>query len=262
VAEDLKVNRRARPVILFAALLIAVAGGWAGHRYGRAVWYPLYVKITGAKTVDEVTDGLRDTARRRLRARFDDAGVALPPQRVTLIGLKAEQRLEVWADAGDGWRFVHAYDVLAASGGPGPKLREGDRQVPEGFYRIAALNPNSAYHLSLKLDYPNKFDLARAAEEGRADPGSNIFIHGKAVSIGCLAVGDDAVEELFVLAAETGIDRIEVLIAPNDLRVGPTVTPAADRPAWLNPLYDRLTRAIKPFARDAAPRSAPSGPAG
>ena len=74
--------------------------------------------------------------------------------------------------------------------------------MPEGVYRIVALNPNSSYHLSMKLDYPTEFDLSKARAEGRTRPGSDIFIHGKAVSIGCVAVGDDAIEEIFVLVRE------------------------------------------------------------
>jgi murein L,D-transpeptidase YafK len=76
-----------------------------------------------------------------------------------------------------------------ASGKAGPKLREGDGQVPEGIYRIDGLNPNSSYHLSLKLNYPNDFDLEQARTEGRTELGGDIFIHGKAVSIGKTRAG-------------------------------------------------------------------------
>ncbi|NJN46820.1 MAG: L,D-transpeptidase family protein [Candidatus Competibacteraceae bacterium] len=96
-----------------------------------------------------------------------------------------------------GWQPIKHYPVLAASGTLGPKLCEGDRQVPEGIYRIKSLNPNSAYHLSLELDYPNAFDLRQAERDGRNNPGSAICIHGKAVSVGCLAMGDTAIEELY-----------------------------------------------------------------
>lgn len=91
--------------------------------------------------------------------------------------------------------------MLAASGGPGPKLREGDLQVPEGVYRLTAFNPNSSYHLSLRVDYPNAEDRAAedravARSDRRTSLGGDIFIHGKAVSIGCLAIGDPGIEEL------------------------------------------------------------------
>ena len=71
----------------------------------------------------------------------------------------------------------------------------------------------------MKLNYPNEFDLAHAKIEGRTKPGSNIFIHGKAVSIGCLAMGDKTIEELFILANDVGINNITVVISPLDPRV-------------------------------------------
>ena len=79
------------------------------------------------------------------------------------------------------------------------KLREGDRQVPEGLYRLIGRNPNSNYHLSMKLDYPNSYDPRHAKREGRSNPGSNIFIHGKSLSVGCLAMSGEAIEAFFVL---------------------------------------------------------------
>jgi hypothetical protein len=106
------------------------------------------------------------------------------------------------------------------------------------LYRIEGLNPNSTYHLSLKLNYPNDFDLKHAAIEGRSNPGSNIFIHGKAVSIGCLAMGDATIEELFVLAADVGKDNISVGIAPSDPRSTSLSTSA--EPEWVSVLYQRL----------------------
>lgn len=127
--------------------------------------------------------------------------------------------------------LIASYPIVAASGGPGPKLREGDRQVPEGVYRVEGLNPNSAYHLSIKVGYPNDSDAAHAAAEGRSDPGGDIFIHGKDLSIGCLAIGDDAIEELFVLVEQVGITSADVVIAPHDLRRDPAI-PAGEFPQW------------------------------
>ena len=107
--------------------------------------------------------------------------------------------LELWASQNGNWRFIKQYSINGASGAPGPKLREGDRQVPEGLYRLIGRNPNSNYHLSMKLDYPNSYDLRHAKREGRSNPGSNIFIHGKSLSVGCLAMSGEAIEAFFVL---------------------------------------------------------------
>ena len=142
-------------------------------------------------------------------------------------------------------QFIRDYSIQAASGVSGPKLRQGDRQVPEGVYRIAGLNPNSHYHLSMKLNYPNEFDLYHADQEGRFDPGGDIFIHGKAVSIGCLAMGDEAIEELFVLAAQVGKENVKVVIAPRDPRTLPLDTDTEGMPEWAGELYDQISSELQ-----------------
>jgi hypothetical protein len=173
----------------------------------------------GASTVEERVAQFGAAARGRLAPYFARARLAYPPREVVLVGLKAEQRLELYAAGSDGrMRFLRSYPVLAASGKMGPKLRSGDRQVPEGLYRISALNPDSQFHLSLRIDYPNAHDLRRAAEEGRTDLGGDIMIHGGRISIGCLAMGDPVAEELFVLAAETGLANLRVILSPLDFR--------------------------------------------
>jgi murein L,D-transpeptidase YafK len=70
----------------------------------------------------------------------------------------------------------------------------------------------------MKLNYPNSFDLQHAGREDRTKPGSNIFIHGRTASIGCLAMGDPAIEELFVLVQKVGHEHVLVLISPHDAR--------------------------------------------
>ncbi len=174
----------------------------------------------------------------RLRPDFERAGVAYPPARLVMVAFKAEKRLELYGpDATGRLTRVRSYPILAASGGPGLKLREGDEQVPEGFYRIELLNPNSRFHLSLRVNYPNDEDRARACVDGR-DPatlGGDIMIHGGAASIGCLAMGDPAAEDLFVLVQRTGLDNVELLLLPNDLR---NETPDS-------PLNERLRDALQ-----------------
>jgi hypothetical protein len=225
-----------------------LAGAGAFWRYGRAVWYPAYRGVAGRRTVEDVVQEYGPAAEGRLRSHFERAGVAYPPPRVTLLAFKEEKRLELWAGKGSGWAFVRSYPVLAASGKPGPKLRRGDRQVPEGFYRVEALNPNSSYHLSIKLDYPNRDDLARAKEDGRTDLGGDIFIHGKDVSIGCIALGDSTIEELFVLVARVDMANVEVIIAPHDDRLPRrgSIDPYRT-PRWVLDLYRRVGNALREF---------------
>lgn len=105
--------------------------------------------------------------------------------------------LEVWLQSDDGV-FVHYknYPICTFSGNLGPKLMEGDRQSPEGFYFVHAgsFNPWSRYHLSFNLGYPNKYDRSH----GRT--GSALMVHGNCVSIGCYAMTDAYINEIYALA--------------------------------------------------------------
>jgi len=154
-----------------------------------------------------------------LREKFGRAGISFPPAHTALVFFKDSRELLVYGGpSSDKLRLVHRYPVLAASGEAGPKLREGDRQVPEGQYRIVSLNPNSKFHLSLRLDYPNAFDRQRAFEEKRENLGGDIMIHDDAVSIGCIAIGDAAIEEIYRLAELTDYRKWEVISSPVDFR--------------------------------------------
>jgi murein L,D-transpeptidase YafK len=184
----------------------------------------------------------RPAARARLQPYFEAAQVDYPPKRVVLLALKREKLLEVYAVAtNQDLRFIHAWPILAASGVSGPKLREGDQQVPEGVYPVESLNPNSKFHLALRLGYPNAFDREQARIDGRDNLGGDIMIHGGAASVGCLAVGDQAAEDLFVLAADTGISAVTVIISPVDFRKNAHVlSPEKDLPTWAISLYQTL----------------------
>lgn len=185
----------------------------------------------------------------RLEAKFRAAKVAFPPKRVALLAFKDARIVELQAQSGEGrWQAVHRYPVKAASGVAGPKLREGDRQVPEGLYRVTFLNPNSSYHVSLRLDYPNAFDQEMGRRDGRTTLGGDIMIHGRAASVGCLAMGDPASEELFVLAHKIGIANVAVIIAPRDFRKGGGTDPAIT-PVWLPTLYSEIEAALASYPR-------------
>lgn len=223
--------------VLVTLLLVVVCG--------RAWWVPAAKKILGRQTVDSVVERYDSEAESRLQPRFSASGVAYPPSRVLLLATKENAQLELWAaDEDSTYRLIHVYPIKKLSGQLGPKLREGDRQVPEGVYAVESLNPNSSYHLSLKLDYPNIFDLERTSEEGRDNPGSNIFIHGKALSVGCLAMGDPAIEELFVLAADAGIEHMTCVIAPRDPRESGWDQPPVSSPPWTAELYRHIASQI------------------
>ena len=208
----------------------------------------------GPYTVSDRLAQYGEVARARWEPAFSANGIAYPPSKVALIGLKDEGVLEVWAASGDGlWCHVRDYPILGMSGTLGPKLREGDGQAPEGLYRIESLNPNSAYHLSLRVGYPNAHDRKRGAEDGRERLGSDIMIHGKNVSIGCLAMGDQAAEDLFVLAAETGTKNISVILSPVDFRARELPDDMPPAPRWTAELYDEIRAALGAFGAQAEP---------
>lgn len=108
---------------------------------------------------------------------------------------KEEAELEVWMQKGERFALFKTYPICNYSGELGPKLREGDRQSPEGFYFVSksALNPNSSYHLSFNLGYPNAYDRAKDRT------GSYLMVHGDCLSIGCYAMTDAGIEEIYGL---------------------------------------------------------------
>jgi hypothetical protein len=176
---------------------------------------------------------------------FQRAGVPFPPEEILLLGIKDARVLRLLArQKGERWQFIRDYPFTAGSGDLGPKLREWDMQIPEGFYRVESLNPNSSYHLSMRLNYPNEFDVAKAIVDGRTELGSDIFIHGSVASIGCIAIGDPAIEEVFVLAALTGVDAVTVIIVPVDFRVR-ELPDGNSLPPWSEELYGPLREAVR-----------------
>ncbi|MHC4693000.1 MAG: L,D-transpeptidase family protein [Planctomycetota bacterium] len=199
----------------------------------------------GKKTVQQRLEQYGHIVRERYLPYFETAKIPYPPQKVIFVGLKHEKILEVWA-CGKENRFslIRTYPILAASGRLGPKLREGDRQVPEGLYRIVSLNPNSMFHLSLRINYPNEFDREQAKNENRTNLGGDIMIHGSNASIGCLAMGDQAAEDLFILAAETGIDKVTVVLSPVDFRKKDFPKVTYPLPEWTDALYEQITQEL------------------
>lgn len=198
------------------------------------------------RPIDEVLERVGPRVRERWKPYVAAAGLSYPPPELALLGFKRERRLEVWARAEGPWARIDVLPILAASGGDGPKLRQGDRQVPEGLYRLIAFNPRSAFHLSMMVDYPNADDLEVAAADGRFDLGGDIFIHGGAQSIGCLAIGDRPIEDLFVLVADVGIERVQVILAPRDPR-GAIPLVALPHLPFTADLYARIQAALVPF---------------
>ncbi len=232
-----------KAILLLAVILLSSASVYF-YIHGRSLWVPAIQKFTGKKTTEQVIEKIGEQARQSLSPYFKQAGIDYPPNHITLLAFKKEHKLELWVKTRDGKNhFIRTYKIQKLSGNAGPKLIEGDRQVPEGFYNIIGLNPNSAYYLSMKLNYPNAHDLQHAKTEGRINPGSNIFIHGKSVSIGCLAMGDKTIEELFTLVHDVGVKNSVIIISPHDPRSEP-LTCQPGQPSWVCDLYAQINQRI------------------
>lgn len=136
---------------------------------------------------------------------------------------KTEGKLEVWLKnkGSNTYKLFRTYDFCAHSGTIGPKLYEGDGQTPEGFYHINAFNPLSNFHLSLGINFPNSVDYARTGKD--RSPGSDIYIHGNCVTVGCIPLTDEKIKEVYILSVEArnaGQEKIPVNIYPFKLTDG------------------------------------------
>lgn len=135
---------------------------------------------------------------------------------ILIVAYKHEKELEIYVKmkSTEKYQKLITYPICARSGGLGPKRKEGDLQVPEGFYYIERFNPLSIYHLSLGINYPNEADKRKS---NAPKLGNDIFIHGECITTGCLPMTNDKIKEiyLYALAAkENGQSNIPVYIFP------------------------------------------------
>ena len=135
---------------------------------------------------------------------------------VLIVAYKAEKQFEVYAKKKNetNYKLIAIYNICASSGVLGPKRKSGDRQVPEGFYKINHFNPVSNFYLSLGINYPNQSDKKKS---NASDLGGAIYIHGACVTIGCLPMTDDKIKEIYlyaVFARNNGQNDIPVYIFP------------------------------------------------
>lgn len=129
---------------------------------------------------------------------------------------KMEERIEVWSKnrSDDKFKLITSYFFCWSSGDVGPKRRQGDYQIPEGFYEIDTFNPESKFHLSLGINYPNESDRILS---NSPKLGGDIFIHGDCFTVGCIPITNDWMEELYIIAIEAknkGQETIPVHIFP------------------------------------------------
>lgn len=135
---------------------------------------------------------------------------------ILLVAYKNLDELQLYAKNSDQDIFqkIQSFPICQRSGVLGPKKAEGDKQVPEGLYHIDRFNPESIYFLSLGLNYPNELDKSLGYT------GSDIFIHGKCETVGCLPMTDDLIKEIYLYATaakNAGQEKIPVYIFPFEM---------------------------------------------
>jgi len=165
--------------------------------------------IKNQKNAERVIDA-RATKGGIVQRLFQKANVSYPAQQLYIRFLKKDKVLEVWAgDHGNKLAPITSYHVYKASGVLGPKRAQGDLQVPEGFYtqkdadvnnREGYFNENSDHHLSFSTNYPNPSDKILGDKD---DPGDKIYLHGGSASIGCIAIEDEWIKELYLISLDT-----------------------------------------------------------
>lgn len=188
-------------------------------------------------TVAQALQRYRTEGRALLRGQCVAAGISYPPKRLTLVGLK-DERLLLMFGGDQPLALLGAFPLVTFSGVLGPKLRQGDLQIPEGVYRVTGAN---AYDmLSLTLNYPNEFDRTNAASDRRTKLGGDILFHGGSVSTGCLVISNEQMQELFVAVNDVGFKNTRVIIAPCDLTKARPEVDYEKQPRWLPALYAML----------------------
>ena len=178
----------------FIKILLLISAGLLIYSFQNPSFKDSQVKYKRVKTAYEKNW-------ESLQKLLKEKGVDPKNFELMINSFKYEKQLEVWCRSSgtEKYTLIKTIPICASSGGLGPKRKEGDGQVPEGFYEVSWFNPMSDYHLGLKINYPNKSDLIKA--KGR--PGGDIMIHGNCVTIGCIPLEDDPIEELYVLCVET-----------------------------------------------------------
>lgn len=131
-------------------------------------------------------------------------GIDTSDFQVYLRAFKMEGKFEVWIKdnkkSNSSFSLVKTYDICKSSGVLGPKRKEGDLQVPEGFYKISSFNPTSRFYLGMLVNYPNQSDLVRSDKN---NPGGSIMVHGDCVTIGCIPLTDEYIKEVYILCLES-----------------------------------------------------------
>jgi len=151
-----------------------------------------------------------------LKKQFAAAGISWPASQIYIRSFKFDSQMELWVrnSPNEKYKLFKTYKICALSGSLGPKRMEGDYQVPEGFYYVNIFKPSSTYHMALGINYPNISDEIKSDS---VHPGGDIYIHGSCVTVGCIPIMDNQIEELYIIASyarQNGQEFIPVHIFP------------------------------------------------
>jgi len=205
---------------------------------------PLLNKLKGKESIETILGKIENKVWDRLEMSLGIAGFKMDfPKEIILAAFKEERILQVYTKDYTGIKLLKEYPFTAYSGTLGPKLKDGDRQIPEGIYKVEYLNSNSPYYLSMKLNYPNEFDKSKTKFSNIDEMGKDIFIHGKAATIGCIPIGDEAIEEVFLLTHKAINNDIKVIFSPRDLRKNKEY-PEIEAIDWEIELYDSIKKEL------------------
>lgn len=210
---------------------------------------PLLKKIMGKETLESIEKSIQSDVWDRLKTNLAAVGYDnVYPSEIIILAFKEEQKLQIYSKDSIGIKLIKSYPFTSYSGKLGPKLKEGDKQIPEGIYEVEYLNPNSSYYLSIKINYPNSFDKSKTKFTDHSKMGGNIFIHGKSATIGCIPIGDKAIEEVFLLTKKALNNKVKVIISPRDFRQNMQY-PEIREIDWDKELYDIINTELRAFKK-------------
>jgi murein L,D-transpeptidase YafK len=195
--------------IALVVLCVFAAGQSGPVESGRSSLQLQQLKFPRVRAAKEEKDAA-------LRSMVEGKGLTYPPGAILLRAFKKEGTLELWGASSEAGPYVllKIYGICATSGVLGPKRRNGDTQVPEGFYDLDFFNPQSNFFLSMHINYPNAADSILGY---RPNLGGTIYLHGNCASIGCIPITDDGIKEVYwlsVLVRDSGAKHLPLQIFP------------------------------------------------
>lgn len=186
----------------------------------------------------------RGRAEAQWKPLFLQHNISFPPQHVSLILFKRDKKLFLYAGKNENeTQLLKTYRILGSNERVGPKLNDSDKQIPEGIYKLASLNPGSSPQLALKIDFPNDFDRRMAEKDSRDSFRSQVLVHSGATSDSNVALKEQDMEELYTLASISEVSSWRFVFAPFDLRIEAREI-KSNSPQWIDDLDQQLMREL------------------